>query len=100
MWCRMSATLAWTLNRLKAMGPAEVFWRVRQAAAAGFERRGFGLAHDVGEGGDSASAAWVSPLPTNIRADLYVQVADRLLAGRWNVFSLRDWSLGFPPRWN
>ena len=96
----MSATLAWKLNRLKAMGPAEVCWRVRQAAAAVFERRGFGLAGDVGAGTGAGGAAWVSPLPTDFDAAPYVAAADRLLAGRWDVFSLRDRALGFPPRWN
>ena len=96
----MSATLAWKLNRLKAMGPAEVCWRVRQAVAAGFERRGFGLAGDVGAGTGTGGPGWVSPLPTDFDAALYVAAADRLLAGRWDVFSLRDFALGFPPRWN
>jgi len=96
----MSATLAWKLNRLKAMGPAEVCWRVRQAVAAGLERWGFGLARDVSAGTSARGPAWVSPLPTDFDAAQYVAAADRLLAGRWDVFSLPDCPLGFPPRWN
>ena len=96
----MSATLAWKLNRLKAMGPAEVCWRVRQAVAAAFERRGFGLADDVSAGKGTGGSAWVSPLPEGFDATPYIAAADRLLAGRWDVFSLRDCALGFPPRWN
>lgn len=39
----MSATLSWKLNRLKAMGPAEVCWRVRQAVGTALGRmRPFG----------------------------------------------------------
>ncbi len=96
----MSAALAWKLNRLKAMGPAEVCWRVRQAVAAGFERRGFGLAGDVGAGTGSGGSAWVSPFPTGFDAALHIAAADRVISGRWDVFSLRDCALGFPPRWN
>lgn len=96
----MSATLAWKLNRLKTMGPAEVCWRVRQVVVAGLQRRGFGLASDVSAGIGTGGSAWVSPLPTGFDAAPYVAAADRLLAGRWDVFSLRDCTLGFPPRWN
>jgi len=96
----MSATLAWKLNRLKAMGPAEVCWRLRQGVAAGLERRGFGLARHVETGAGAAGPAWVSPLPTNFDVVLYVGAADRLLTGRWDLFSLRNRPLGFPPLWN
>jgi len=96
----MSATLAWKLNRLKAMGPAEVCWRVWRAVAAGLERRGLGLAHDADAGTGNAGSAWTSPLPTDFDAAPYIAAADRVLAGRWDLFSLRDCPLGFPPRWN
>lgn len=96
----MSAALAWKLNRLKAMGPAEICWRVRNSVAAGLERCGFGLAHDVDAGTGAAGSAWVAPLPTNFDATPYVAASERLLAGRWDLFSLCDYPLGFPPRWN
>ncbi len=96
----MSATLAWKLNRLKTMGAAEVCWRVRKAVAAGFERWGFGLAYDGNAGTGISGSAWVSPLPRDFDATPYIAAADRLLAGRWDVLSLRDCALGFPPRWN
>lgn len=96
----MSTTFAWKVNRLRAMRPEEVFWRLRQAGAAAFERRGFGLAHDVEAGAAPAGSAWARPLPKQIRAARYVDAAERFLAGRWELFSLRDCALGFPPRWN
>ena len=96
----MSATLAWKWNRLKAMRPAEVCWRVWRAVAAGLARRGLGLAHDVDAGTGDTGSAWTSPLPTDLDAAPYVAAADRVLAGRWDLFSLRDCPLGFPPRWN
>ncbi|HTE95865.1 MAG TPA: hypothetical protein VK678_20510, partial [Bradyrhizobium sp.] len=90
----MSATLAWKLNRLKGMGPAEVCWRLRQGIATGVERMGFGLARDVKAGAGAAGPAWVSPLPTNFDAMPYIEAANRLVAGRWDLFSLRDSPLG------
>jgi len=82
------------------MRAAEVCWRARQAIAAGFEHRGFGLAYDVDAGTGAAGSAWVLPLPRDFDATPYIAAADRILAGRWDVFALRDYPLGFPPRWN
>ncbi|HMH18897.1 MAG TPA: alginate lyase family protein [Burkholderiales bacterium] len=96
----MSAALAWKLNRLKLMGPAEICWRARKGVAAALERRGFGLANDVGAGASAAGSAWVAALPMDLHAAPYVEAAERLLSGRWDLLSLRDCPLGFPPRWN
>ena len=38
------SSLGWKLNRARAMGAGEIAYRVRQAAQAGIERLGFGLA--------------------------------------------------------
>jgi uncharacterized protein GlcG (DUF336 family) len=81
------------------MGPAEVCWRVRRGFAAGLERRGFGLAREVDARG-AAGSPWVSALPVEFDASPYIAAAEELLAGRWDVLSLRGHSLGFPPRWN
>jgi hypothetical protein len=96
----MSASLTWKLNRLKAMKPAEVCWRVRQAAMAVIERWGFGLAREVNPTTGTSGSAWAVALPADISPTLYVNAADRVLAGRWDVFSLRACPLGFPPLWN
>jgi hypothetical protein len=90
----------WKLNRLKAMGPAEVCSRVRQTIAARLESWGIGLARGANMVIGTTGAAWASPLPTDFDAQVYVEAADRILAGRWDIFSLRDCHLGFPPRWN
>jgi len=82
----MSTTLSWKLNRLKAIGPAEVCWRVRQGVATGLARWGFGLAHHVEAGG----SAWVAALPMNIHAALYVEPADRSSAHAAGVCD-RSW---------
>jgi hypothetical protein len=96
----MSATLEWKLNRLRTMGFAEVCWRVRKGVAAWLERRGVGLARDADTAAGVAASAWVADLPAGIPAAPYVEAADRVIAGRWDLFSLRDCPLGFPPRWN
>ncbi len=111
--------LAWKINRLKLMGPAEVAWRVRQLArrqAAGFglglashppapslqrfgaaflARAPAGAAARSAQGLDAAAAA-----PAGIDAAALCAAADALLAGRWDVFALRGAPLGFPPQWN
>ncbi len=96
----MSATLPWKLNRLRAMSAAEVGWRVRHAIAGRFERLGIGLASQVRVGTGTCGSAWISAWPTDFLADRYVEAADRIIAGRWDVMSLQDCRLGFPPRWN
>ncbi|HEU4647001.1 MAG TPA: alginate lyase family protein [Burkholderiales bacterium] len=93
-------TLTWTLNRVRAMTPAEVGWRARNGAAALFERLGLGLARDAGPGSGACGAPWVAPLPKDFDGSHYTAAAERILAGRWDVLSLEDCVLGFPPRWN
>jgi hypothetical protein len=39
-------------------------------------------------------------MPVGFEARWYVFAAERILAGRWDIFALRDYALGFPPRWN
>ncbi len=105
--------LAWKINRLKLMGPAEVVWRVRQLARRKAAALGLGLANyppspsleRFGAGFlaiDSAPTrqAGEAGAPAGIDAAALCTAADALLAGRWNVFALRDARLGFPPQWN
>jgi hypothetical protein len=96
----MSATLSWRVKRLRAMSPAEVGWRARQALGAALERLGLGFAPDAGPGSVGCGAPCVAPLPRQFDAAPYLEAAERLLAGRWDVLSLQDCMLGFPPRWN
>lgn len=81
------------------MAPGEIVWRVRQTLQARLERRGIGLGrYSVPDG--PCGQAWIWPLPTSFDVDLYRHAADRILAGRFSVFALRDLELGFPPHWN
>lgn len=46
-----------------------------------------------------APCAWIS-VPAHIDAAPYLAAADRLAAGRFDIFARRDIDLGAPPRWN
>jgi len=90
----------WRVNRLRCMPPAEIGLRVRRALAMRAERWGLAgsgavpppdLAH--------ASACWVH-LPAQAEAARYRAAAERIAAGRFDLFALRDVALGSPPRWN
>lgn len=96
------SSLAWKLNRLRLMGVPEIAWRVQQVAQKKAARYGLGLVHqppapDLGRMGRS----WLpEAAPAGIDRDSLCAAADRILAGRWSVFALRDLELGFPPDWN
>ena len=96
---RVSSGLAWKLNRLRCMTPAEIGHRVVRAAAMRVER--LGLLDAAVPAPDLARRAvpWIhadasfDPAP-------YVAAAERIAAGRLDVFALADCDLGTPPRWN
>ncbi|HET9576904.1 MAG TPA: alginate lyase family protein [Usitatibacter sp.] len=91
--------LAWKLNRLRCMTPAEVVHRVVQAAAMRAER--LGLMRCVVPAPDLCVPArpWVHA-DAHVDAAAYVAAADKVLAGRYDVFALEDIELGDPPEWN
>lgn len=94
------STLLWKLNRLRAMGLPEIGYRIRQALAAKLEARGLGRARATAPVAENDGACWLTSLPSGFEPAAYLAAADSILAGRWNVFSLRGAQLGFPPRWN
>ncbi len=91
--------LRWTLNRLRAMSPAELGFRVRRKVQGTVERAGIGLARAPLPSG-TCGKPWIAALPRNFDAARYVRAADRILDGQFDVFALRGVQLGFPPRWN
>ena len=91
--------LQWTLSRLRAMSASEIGFRLRRKVQGSVERVGIGRARPPEPTGISASA-WVRPLPRDFAPRRYREAADRILAGRFDVFALEDARLGFPPRWN
>ncbi len=92
--------LRWAINRLRAMSPAEVSFRVGRKVQSAAERSGIGLARAPLPATGKLGKSWVSELPRHFDAALYTTAADRILAGRFDVFALRNVDLGFPPRWN
>jgi hypothetical protein len=81
------------------MSPSEVGFRVGRKIQGTAERAGIGLARpSVPEG--RCGLPWVAELPRKFPIERYRRAADRVLEGRFDVFSLRDLPLGFPPRWN
>lgn len=94
----MLADLTWKLNRLRAMGVPEVAHRVRDAVQQRLQARGIGLAHAAPP---ASRARFGQPwLGLPLDAAPHLAAADRILAGRYDVFALRDIELGFPPEWN
>ncbi|HZZ90984.1 MAG TPA: alginate lyase family protein [Usitatibacter sp.] len=95
----MTSGLAWKLNRLRCMTPAEIGHRVMKAASMRVEK--MGLVRTTVPTPDLARratpwidrAAQVDPAP-------YIAAAERIAAGRLDVFALEDVDLGTPPRWN
>jgi hypothetical protein len=95
---KMSAML-WKLHRLRAMDSGEILYRVQQGAKAQTERFGIGLGRPIEPVGE-AGKPWLKELPSEFNQALYRKAADRVLAGRYDVFALQDVELGFPPQWN
>lgn len=97
---RRLASLRWKLNRLQVMGGLEIFWRVRQSAHLILERFGIDLATRIHAPQGRCGNCWLTELPTGIEPGAYCHAAERILSGRFDIFSLRDVELGFPPNWN
>src|SRR6185295_5618560 len=98
---RLNRKLAWTLNRLRRMSPAEVGYRVLRAVQARTERarlarNGAAIpAPDLG----LRPAPWVHA-DARVEAQPYLAAADRIVQGRLDLFALRGVDMGSPPRWN
>lgn len=93
-------TLRWKLNRLQTMGLPEIVYRIRQMLKAKLEV--YGIRHiRVGNPlGPCPQIGWLDKAPSNISPQPYLMAANQILAGHWDVFSLRQLALGFPPAWN
>lgn len=90
----------WHVNRLRCMPAAEIGHRVLRALATRAERWRLAAASAVPPPDlASASSPWVH-VPAKVDAARYRAAADRIAAGRFDLFVLRDAALGSPPRWN
>ncbi len=92
--------LAWKLNRLRCMSPAEIGHRTVRAMLAQVERVAGLRGREVPRAElRTEPRAWIRPSPRVI-ARRYYAAAERIASGRLDVFALRDAELGTPPRWN
>jgi hypothetical protein len=92
--------LVWTCNRLRTMDKAELVYRMRQAVRSRAESHGWGRAAEPPRVRDADGAPWIAAVSRQFDAAPYVVAAERILAGRFDVFALRNAPLGFPPQWN
>lgn len=90
----------WYLNRLKCMSAAEIRFRALRALAVRAESvwRGSGR-HPPTPQFTQTETAWIHT-DAAIDAEPYLRAAERIVAGKLDIFSLRSVSLGDPPRWN
>lgn len=93
-------SLAWKLNRLRTMGPGEITWRVMNAVHTKLEQSGWNLATEPPHPEPHYGRAWLPQLPREFEVSLYVQAADQILAGKFDIFAMHGVELGFPPQWN
>src|SRR6266446_4468742 len=97
---RMKEWLLWRLNRLCCMTRTEIRHRLLRTMEMQAERWGL-LGSAIVPPPDLARATrlWMH---ANARVDAapYLAAADRIAAGKFDVFALRGIELGSPPRWN
>lgn len=93
--------LAWKLNRLRAMGGAEIAHRVADVVRQQLQARGYGLAtRPPAPQLERCAPAWLGLDALPADPSPYLAAAERILAGRFDVFALHAAALGFPPPWN
>src|SRR5438445_8011100 len=97
---RMKEWLLWRLNRLGCMTRAEIRHRLLRTMKIRAERWAL-LGSDVVPPPDLAQATrlWIHA-KARVDAAPYLAAADRIAAGKFDVFALRGVELGSPPRWN
>jgi len=95
----MYSNFLWKFKRLRAMDMAEFAYRIRQLFKSRLEHYGVGRARPVDPVGRSGQP-WCKVFPVKFDCAAYQSAADWILAGRFDVFALRDTELGFPPVWN
>ncbi|MBS0300497.1 MAG: alginate lyase family protein [Proteobacteria bacterium] len=83
------------------MGLPEIGYRIRQAVQTKAELLTVKWMRQPPSSDCSRfGKAWLNPLPRSMDSALYRAAADRVLAGYYDVFALRNVQLGFPPQWS
>src|SRR5438067_188260 len=97
---RVAQRLVWRTNRLRCMTHEEIGHRVLRGLAMQAERWGLLRAAAVPAPDlEHAPSPWMR-VPGELDAGPYLPAADRIAAGRFDVFALQEVKLGSPPPWN
>lgn len=94
------SSLQWKLDRLRAMGAAEILHRIHQHGQTRIEQLGLRRSQPPQPDLTRLGRAWLEQFPDQMDAANCVETADRILAGGWPVFDQPAMQLGFPPDWN
>jgi hypothetical protein len=91
----------WRINRLRCMTPAEIVHRFTRALSAHAQSIGWFFGAQAIPVPDLAagSKTWIHAT-ARVDAARYTAAADRVAAGKMDVFALRNLDIGSPPRWN
>ena len=96
----MKERFRWHFNRLRCMTPSEVSHRVVRTLAVHAERAGLLRSQKVPLPDLAPSPHHWIHAGARVDARPYLAAADRIAAGKLDVFALRGADLGSPPRWN
>ena len=92
--------VGWYVNRLRCMTPVEVGHRALRAMAVRAERWGLGASATAPPANlTQRFRPWIK-VAKDVDAAGYLRAADRIAAGKFDVFALRDAELGSPPNWS
>ncbi len=97
---RMKEGFHWRLNRLRCMTLPEISHRALRALAMQVERAGLFLSAKVPAPDVALIPNYWIHATARVDAAPYLAAADRIAAGRLDVFALHDADVGSPPRWN
>lgn len=98
---RLTTQLRWYVNRLRCMSPVEILHRLARAVSTQAQSLGLLRGYLTVPVPDLAvgSRLWVHT-PSGLDSSRYRDAADRVAAGRLDVFALRDIEVGPVPHWN
>jgi hypothetical protein len=92
--------LTWFWRRLRLMAVREVLFRIGRVSRVHLERVGFFQARRVPTPNLAALAANLPAGGPGVPPEIYRHAADAVLAGRLDIFALKDYHFGPVPQWN
>jgi len=91
-------SIGWKLNRLRAMRSEEFVYRLWKMLQGLAEAHGVGLAQPSTPI-TMRGCLWECEVPFNNSLP-YIEAADQIFIGQFNIFACVNCYLGFPPQWN